>query len=387
MKFINTYKDDVRNEVTISITGYIGEDFRGGDLINYLRTWHDNTERVNLDLFSFGGSAFDAIAVYEFLTTSGFNDVVANIYGFCGSAATIIACAAKTVNIGQHSFFFVHNAYDGYSGEQNENTAKVSEQIAAIYKKKTGLDLRVIRKLMNEGDQGALLGAKEALEYGFVDKIIKEKMSMAAAFKQRFADGEAATPLSNPNRTTMEFRLIEWVRSMFNADVKDEAEAQKFLQEKAPEIIKASAGQGEAANKQQERIDALEAKLTRLEATVGEAAKQAQLTTLQGDVTSLLEQVAALAEATKEAKQSTEEATTTVQVQESAFQAKVRELAETIAALKAAPAAPPAAQTTPQNVPAVAAQVQAALQTGTVVRSTAADAVLAQILGKQPVKN
>ncbi|MCA9366765.1 ATP-dependent Clp protease proteolytic subunit [Candidatus Kaiserbacteria bacterium] len=380
MKFVNSAKDEIRNEVTISVTGEIGWDFRGGDLINYLRAWHENTERVNLDFFSFGGSAFDAIAVYEFLTTNGYNNVNANIYGFCGSAATIIACAAQTVNMGQHSFFFVHNAFNGETGEPDENSQKVSEQIAAIYKKKTKLDIRTIRKLMNEGDQGALLDATQAKEYGFVDAILKEKMSLAAAFRQRFDAKEptGAATFPNTKNSTMEFKLMEWVRSAFNAEVSNEEEAQKFLQEKAPAIIQASAEPGAVVSEQKQRIDALEAAVQKLDQ---EAAKGAQVTELQNGLTAVLEQVTQLAQAVKESQQSVQANAQQAQVQESDFQKKMRELAEAVQAMKTFPASPAAA--TAEGVPAVAAQVQAATNNPNVVVSSAFDTVHAKMIGKE----
>jgi len=396
MKFLSKYKDDVTNKVTISVTGYIGEDFRGGDFINYIRTWHDKEEEIVLDFFSFGGSAFDAIAVYEFLRLNEYNKVSANIYGFCGSAATIIACAAQTVNMGQHSFFFVHNAYDGYSGEQNDNTQKVSEQIAAIYKKKTKLDLRIIRKLMDEGDQGALLGAKEAQTYGFVDKVIKEKLSMAAAFQQRFSEESAGDYSANSKSQTMNFNLKEWVNKVFGVTVENDAEAQKFLTEKAPAIVNkegtaaqtgegnTGAGEGAAAVvASAEEVTAIKAQVEQLQTASGNFATAEQLQELQSNVNAILEQVQQLAQATQEATQQVQAQATQTEASETDFQKKVNELTATIAAMRAAPptAKPGEKGAGTETVPAVASQVQTAIS-GTVVNSTAADGVLARMTGK-----
>lgn len=381
MKFLSAYKNEVKNEVTISVTGYIGEDFRGGDFIRYLRMWHDNTEQVNLDFFSFGGSAFDAIAIYEFLTTNGYN-VTANIYGFCGSAATIIACAAKVVNMGQHAFFFIHNAYDGYSGEQDENTAKVSEQLVEIYKKKTGLDRRVIRKLMNEGDKGAILGAKEAQEYGFINNIIKEKQSVAAAWGQRFAGQEApAAPSINSNTETMNFNLIEWVKAQFNTEVKTEEEAHKFLQEKAPEIINKAAqppaGEGEAAKADDSRVVTLE---TTVAALQKEMAKASDVAAVQTNLEAVLGKVTELAEAVKASQETVQAQAQQSQAQESEFQAKINALGETVQTLRAFPSAKETGKA--DSPPAVVAEAQKATGNPNVVVSTAAKAVNDRILGR-----
>lgn len=375
MEFITAHKDEVRAEVTISVTGYIGDDFRGGDFINYVRTWHDASEKIILDFFSFGGSAFDAIAVYEFLTINGYK-VEANIYGFCGSAATIIACAAETVNMGQHSFFFVHNAFNRMTGEQDQGAEKVSEQMVEIYQKKTGLNRRVIKKLMADGDGGMILGAKEAKDYGFVDKVVKEQRSIAAAWSDRFAqESEAADFQNHKSEDTMAFNLMEWVKTTFGQEVKTEAEAQTFLTEKAPGIVNAAAATAEGASKLEDRINAIEAALPA-------ADKDGKIAKIENDLITLANNVAQLAEAVKESQAAMAASVEEKQKQESEFQLRMRALGESIQAIRAAAPAAAAPAAPADGVPAVTAQAQQAVQNPNVVVSTAADAVLARMTGQ-----
>lgn len=378
MEFITAHKDEVRAEVTISVTGYIGDDFRGGDFISYIRNWHDTEEKIILDFFSFGGSAFDAIAVYEFLTINGYQ-VEANIYGFCGSAATIIACAAGSVNMGQHSFFFVHNAFNRLTGEQDPGAEKVSEQMVEIYQKKTGLNRRVIKKLMADGDGGMILGAKEAKEYGFVDKVVKEQKSIAAAWGDRFTPESGAADFQNhKSEDTMAFNLMEWVKATFGQEVKTEAEAQTFLTEKAPGIVQAAAASTEGASKLEDRIKAIEAALP----SQDEGGKIAEL---EQNLATLADNVAQLAEAVKESQAAIAASVEAKAKQESEFQQRMKSLGDSIQTIRAAaPAAPAAAAPAApaDGVPAVTAQAQQAVQNPNVVVSNAADAVLARMTGK-----
>lgn len=288
--FTAKYSDKVRNEVTISVTGEIGWDFDGGAMINYLRSWHDKSEKIILDIFSFGGSAFHALAVYEFIKTNGYN-VEVNIYGFCGSAATIIACAAQTVNMGKHSFFFVHNAFDRDSGEEDSQTSKVTDQIIQIYKARTGLDIRTIRKLMNEGNEGAILGAEEARELGFVDNILKEAKSVAAFMQDRFMLDHTDS-INNKNKA-MNFKDIQnFLKATFGRDVKDEDEAKAAMEElqaNPPIVADSKALEGFEA-----RIKGLEDKIkANAQLQVNDEAFQK----MQGRVDKLVEQVVALSDA------------------------------------------------------------------------------------------
>ena len=260
MQFISARKSDVRNEVTISVTGEIGWDFDGGAMINYLRTWHDASEKLILDIFSFGGSAFHALAVYDFIKTNGYS-VDVNVYGMCGSAATIFACAAEVVNMGENSFFFIHNAYDEASGKEDETTAKVTDRIIQIYKAKTGLDIRTIRRLMNEGNEGAIMGAEEAKQWGFVDNIIKEKKSVAALIQGRFSPRPADS--NNDNNKAMDFQTIQnFFKTAFGRDVKNEDEAKAAMEEIQANPPAVSADAREALDAVTGRIEALENKIT-----------------------------------------------------------------------------------------------------------------------------
>lgn len=161
----------------VFITGVIGLDVRGDEVISQLSMLNELGVTINLHIFSEGGLVFDALAVYDFIKGKGIK-VNAIGSGLVGSAATIIALAADKVSIGSNSFWFIHNAF---GGENQDSLDKINERIVSIYSGKTGLKKNKLVALMKEGDEGALLSAKEAKTLGFVDEVFTEN-AMAASY-------------------------------------------------------------------------------------------------------------------------------------------------------------------------------------------------------------
>lgn len=131
---------------------------------------------VRLHINSPGGSLIDAFAIYDFVKLQGYH-LSAYISGIAASAATVVAAAAKESFIGEHSYFFIHNPYyaGGKAGVQGD-LDKMKNDLLDIYHRKTGLDKQRISAMM---DAETLLSAEEALEFGFVDGIVRE-MQVAA---------------------------------------------------------------------------------------------------------------------------------------------------------------------------------------------------------------
>ena len=379
MQFISARKSDVRNEVTISVTGEIGWDFDGGAMINYLRTWHDASEKLILDIFSFGGSAFHALAVYDFIKTNGYS-VDVNVYGMCGSAATIFACAAEVVNMGENSFFFIHNAYDETSGKEDETTAKVTDRIIQIYKAKTGLDIRTIRRLMNEGNEGAIMGAEEAKQWGFVDNIIKEKKSVAALIQDRFLPGNADSNNDN-NQKAMDFQTIQnFFKTAFGRDVKNEDEAKAAMEELQanPPSVSATAD----IEKLTGRISALEGKVqANAQLQINDDAFQQ----MQAKVNALAEQVVALSEANAKLVEQLQEVETQREEETDEFTQRMEAISNNIQRASLFRKA----ESPKEGAPAVSAQaaIEEAAAGKNVVKSEGMDAILAKYQKGATAKN
>ena len=178
----------------IAIMGEIGWEVRAADIIGALDWAGDR--KVVLNIYSPGGAALDAVAVYDYIRDKGLN-VEARIYGLCGSAATVIACAAAKTYIGASSFYFIHRAYisgSDHSDGERYTLDQLNKRLEDIYVSRSGLGKRRVRELLDKGDDHYFLTAAEAVELGFADGTLDEA-KMAAHF-EKFR-GQAAP--TNPN--------------------------------------------------------------------------------------------------------------------------------------------------------------------------------------------
>lgn len=133
-------------------------------------------EPIEINLYTFGGSYYDGIAIYDYIKDK---DVSINIHGIAASAGTIIASGAAKGKLAIHenAEFMIHQARTGVMGfltsddfeDEADNLSKANERLISIYSKRTGINPDEIKEmLMNE----KTFSAKEALELGFVDSII-----------------------------------------------------------------------------------------------------------------------------------------------------------------------------------------------------------------------
>lgn len=125
-----------------------------------------------------GGNVFDGIAIYNMLKE---RDCDVIIDGIAASAASFIACAGKNIEMYKNAFMMIHNPWV-FAGGDAEYMKKVSDQLDQIkesimsaYVDKTGLDSETLSDMMNEE---TWLNATDALENGFITKIINEKSSV-----------------------------------------------------------------------------------------------------------------------------------------------------------------------------------------------------------------
>jgi ATP-dependent protease ClpP protease subunit len=130
---------------------------------------------VNVKIKSNGGDVFEAFAIYDELRAMAAR-VVVDIVGSSASAATIIAAAGDEVRISENSRYLVHNAQSFVAGNKEalaevyEMLQSIDNQIINTYVKRTGKDRNVLAELMK---QERWMTAQEALDWGFVDSIIK----------------------------------------------------------------------------------------------------------------------------------------------------------------------------------------------------------------------
>lgn len=133
-----------------------------------------NGQPVNVHINSGGGCVFAGSEIYSVLR--GYCGEV-NIYidGLAASAASVIACAAKSY-IAPTAMIMVHNVQGCESGDYNsmdkmsDTLKKTNEAIAAAYVEKSGMTLEKALEMMN---RETWLTAEDAVKLGLCDEIAK----------------------------------------------------------------------------------------------------------------------------------------------------------------------------------------------------------------------
>jgi len=171
---------NIADEAIIQLFGDIGESiFSDGWTFEKFNTAISalDVSALIVEIKSNGGDAMEAFAIYDKLKSLPAR-VTARIVGASASAATIIASGADRIEISENSRYLVHNAQTFVAGSKEnlkdayEQLASFDEQILNIYIKRTGKSREILASLMLEE---RWMTPAEALEWGFVDSIIKNK--------------------------------------------------------------------------------------------------------------------------------------------------------------------------------------------------------------------
>jgi len=182
---------------------------------------------VEVHISSVGGSAFDAIAIYDLLKKYEGN-VITYVDALAASAASIVAMGGKNVVMSKYALLMIHKPMVGTGGNADELLKDVQmlnivqSRLAQIYMDKTGLDGVTVNSLINSV---TWLSADQALDLGFIDQvedystnisnsvIIKNYVSTAPVFYQRYIN-KILTNKSNMNIENKE--LIEKTTSVLD---------------------------------------------------------------------------------------------------------------------------------------------------------------------------
>jgi ATP-dependent protease ClpP protease subunit len=182
---------------------------------------------VEVHISSVGGSAFDAIAIYDLLKKYNGN-VTTYIDALAASAASIVAMGGKQVVMSKYALLMIHKPMVGTGGNADELLKDVQmlnivqARLAQIYMDKTGLDGVTINSLINAV---TWLSADQALDLGFIDQVedysaditnsalIKNYVNTAPVFYQRYIN-KILTKKSNMNIENKE--LIEKTTSVLD---------------------------------------------------------------------------------------------------------------------------------------------------------------------------
>lgn len=188
-----------------------------------------NGDDVELEVNSPGGYVFAGMEIYNRLKMYS-GKVTATVMSIAASAASLIICAADTVQMSPVSQLMIHRAHSWTEGDKNDmyktadDLAKLDDSIANAYVDKTGMQKDEVLQLM---DVTTWLGAEEAKAKKFADEILfqqKEQPAMAAGGAVMLTAGQIAA-------------LAEAMRAKEIVEKQQEAAALDLLKQKYNYLI------------------------------------------------------------------------------------------------------------------------------------------------------
>jgi ATP-dependent Clp endopeptidase proteolytic subunit ClpP len=144
----------------------------------FMASADDALEILEIEINSPGGSVLDGYRIYNALMgmRSRGVQVIATVNTLAASMGSVILMAADEVKIVEGGRIMIHEAAQVVAGNAADharaakNLEEISEEIAAIYAKRTKAKPEEMRELMKAE---TWMGAKEAVERGFADSIVK----------------------------------------------------------------------------------------------------------------------------------------------------------------------------------------------------------------------
>lgn len=165
----------------ISDTTWWGDEVTPKQFADELKALGDISE-LTVRINSGGGDVFAGQAIYSLLKSHKAK-VTVYIDGLAASIASVIAMAGDTVVMPRNAMMMIHNPWMIAIGNANDfrrladDLDKIRESIIAAYQDKSGIDREELIGLL---DAETWLTADEALDYGLVDQIDRQKQVAAS---------------------------------------------------------------------------------------------------------------------------------------------------------------------------------------------------------------
>lgn len=181
----------------ITMFDVIGEDWWSGGGITakkvsaQLRAIGDRPVEVQIN--SPGGDMFEGLAIYNVLREHS-QPITIKVMGMAASAASIIAMAGDTVEIGAASFIMIHNCWVVAIGNRHDMQetadflAPFDQAMADVYAQRTG---RTAKDVAGWMDAETYMSGTTAIDRGFADELLsadKTKVDEKAKASDRDAN-------------------------------------------------------------------------------------------------------------------------------------------------------------------------------------------------------
>ena len=231
-KYKAIQKDKAKNmaKVSIDILGEISESVNS---YNSVRTKINqaNGQPINLTISSGGGSVTEGMGIAD-LVANYPEETTATGIGLVASIATVVLLAADNVKMTENAFMMIHRpwSYTMGNADELEATAELLDKMEAKL-----LDIYTASVLKRKGEQNNLkeiitnmmaaetwLTAQEALEFGFIDEIVKvgEKnidMLPLQNSLNKFLNVPAALLNNTKKEDEMGSSILEKIKSLLNS--------------------------------------------------------------------------------------------------------------------------------------------------------------------------
>lgn len=162
----------------ITMFDMIGEDYWSGGGVTAKKVTSQlraiGARPVEVQINSPGGDMFEGIAIYNVLREHP-QPVTIKVMGMAASAASIIAMAADTLEIGAASFLMIHNCWVLAAGNRHdmqetaEFLAPFDAAMAEVYAQRSGQKVEDIAKWM---DAETFISGSRAIELGLADALL-----------------------------------------------------------------------------------------------------------------------------------------------------------------------------------------------------------------------
>jgi len=162
----------------ITMFDVIGEDFWSGGGVTAKKVAAQlraiGARPVEVQINSPGGDMFEGIAVYNVLREHP-QPITVKVMGMAASAASIIAMAGDTIEVGAASFIMIHNCWVLAMGNRHDmrETADFLEPfdqaMVDVYAQRSGSDPKRIAKWM---DDETFMSGSMAIDRGFADALL-----------------------------------------------------------------------------------------------------------------------------------------------------------------------------------------------------------------------
>lgn len=231
-KYKAIQKDKAKNmaKVSIDILGEISESVNSYNSVR-AKINQANGQPINLTISSGGGSVTEGMGIAD-LVANYPEETTATGIGLVASIATVVLLAADKVKMTENAFMMIHRpwSYTMGNADELEATAELLDKMEAKL-----LDIYTASVIKRKGDQKNLkeiitnmmaaetwLTAQEALEFGFIDEIVKvgEKnidMLPLQNSLNKFLNVPAALLTNTKKEDEMGSSILEKIKSLLNS--------------------------------------------------------------------------------------------------------------------------------------------------------------------------